>query len=88
MEKHHEKDPEIEKGPHAKKVEVTVDRKKKKVDSGPYRVSVFKHEVDVPPEKELDQIVNGHIKPLNDNETIVIAGGEVFVSHERSGAAS
>jgi hypothetical protein len=74
--------------PHTHLVEVTVDRKKKKVQAGPYRVSVFKHEVGVPPEKELDQIVKGVIKPLDDNATIVIAGGEVFVSHERTGAAS
>jgi hypothetical protein len=69
-------------------VEVIVDRVKKKVKPGPYRVSVFKHEVGVAAEKELDQIIKGSIKPLDDNETIVIAGGEVFISHERTGAAS
>jgi hypothetical protein len=69
-------------------VEVIVDRRKKKVKAGPYRVSVFKHEVGVPPEKALDQIVNGAIKALDDNDTIVIAGGEVFISHERTGANS
>ena len=69
-------------------VVVSVDRQKKKVQAGPYRVATFKHEVGVPPEKELDQIINGVIKPLDDNSTIVIAGGEVFISHERTGAAS
>jgi hypothetical protein len=69
-------------------VEVTVDKQKKKVEAGPYRVSVFKHTVGVPPEKELDQIIHKVIKPLDDNATIIIAGEEVFVSHERTGAAS
>ena len=39
-------------------------------------------------EKELDQIIKGVITPLNDDATIVIAGGEVFISHERTGRAS
>jgi hypothetical protein len=74
--------------PHPHLVEVTVDRIVKKVHAGPYRVSVFKHDVGVPPEKELDQIIHGIITPLNDEATIVIAGGEVFISHERSGRSS
>ncbi len=74
--------------PTAHLVEVLVDRERKMVQAGPYRVSVFKHDVGVPPEKELDQIVDGVIKPLNDDETIVITGGEVFISHERKGRAS
>jgi len=74
--------------PHQHLVVVTVDKQKKKVEAGPYRVSVFKHAVGVPPEKELDQIIHGVIKPLDDNATIIIAGDEIFISHERTGAAS
>jgi hypothetical protein len=77
-----------DKGPKPHLVEVNVDRHPRKVQAGPYRVAVFKHEVGVPPEKELDQIIKGAITPLDDNATIVIAGGEKFVSHERTGAAS
>lgn len=76
------------KHPGKNQVEVTVDNKKRKIESGPYTVSVFKDEVKVPPEKELDQIINGVITPLDDNASIIIAGGEVFISHERTGAAS
>ena len=79
---------ETHKGPRPHLVAVIVDRITKKVQAGPYRVSVFKHEVGVPPEKELDQIIKGVITPLDDNATIVIAGGEKFISHERTGAAS
>lgn len=88
MEKQNEVGETPEKGPHPHLVTVTVDRHEKKVQAGPYRVSVFKHEVGVPPEKEIDEIIKGVIKPLDDNATIVIAGGEVFISHERTGAAS
>lgn len=88
MEKDKQTLAEPEKGSHPHLVEVIVDNHPKKVQAGPYRVSVFKHEVGVPPEKELDQIIKGQIKPLDDNATMVIAGGEKFVSHERTGAAS
>ena len=88
MEKQQDKATEAEKGPSTHLVEVTVDHKQKKLQAGPYRVSVFKHEVGVPSEKELDQIIHGVITPLDDEATIIIAGGEVFVSHERTGAAS
>jgi hypothetical protein len=86
-----EKQPEIQHDqpkPHPDFVEVIVDRIARKVLAGPYRVSVFKQDVGVPPEKELDQIIKGVITPLDDNATIVIAGGEKFVSHERTGAFS
>jgi hypothetical protein len=78
----------LEKRPVNHLVEVLVDGKKKLVETGPYRVSVFKHTVGVPPEKELDQVIHGIIKPLDDNATINITGNEVFISHERTGAAS
>lgn len=88
MEKEKASQSAPEKGTHPHLVEVIVDSHPKKVQAGPYRVSVFKHDVGVPPEKELDQIIKGQIKPLDDNATIVIAGGEKFISHERTGAAS
>ena len=88
MEKEKTSKSEHDKHPHPHLVEVIVDSHPKKVQAGPNRVSVFKHDVGVPPEKELDQIIKGQIKPLDDNATIVIAGGEKFISHERTGAAS
>jgi hypothetical protein len=81
-----ESGPEVRADQHL--VVIVVDNQKKKVEAGPYRVSVLKHAVGVPPEKELDQIIHGIIKPLDDNATINIAGNEIFISHERTGAAS
>jgi len=88
MENVRESDTQKEKRPDTHLVVVRVDGQKKNVTAGPYRVSVFKHTVGVPPEKELDQIIKGVITPLNDDATIVIAGHETFISHERTGAAS
>lgn len=88
MDKEKVPNSEHDKQPHPHLVEVIVDHHPKKVQAGPYRVSVFKHEVGVPPEKELDQVIKGQIEPLDDSATIVIAGGEKFISHERTGAAS
>lgn len=73
--------------PH-KFVHVTVDKKDHEVRPGRRLVSEFKHEVGVPPEKALEQVVHGQLTPLNDTDTIDIKGGEVFVSHARQGGSS
>jgi hypothetical protein len=88
MDKQSEIVPSGAKAPEPHLVEVIVDKHPRKVAAGPYRVSVFKSAVGVGPEKELDQIIKGVITPLDDNATIVIAAGEKFISHERTGAAS
>jgi hypothetical protein len=42
----------------------------------------------VPRADELEQIVNGKLVPLADDGSVVIKGGEQFVSHPRSGGSS
>jgi hypothetical protein len=69
-------------------VTVTVDNIVKTVHRGHYTVAAFKQAVGVDPSKELDEIVNGEIKPLDDNGSLVIKGGEIFISHARSGGSS
>ena len=59
-----------------------------KVHRGSYLVSEFKEKVKVDASQELDQVIDGQFKPLDDNEHIVIKGGEVFVSHARCGGSS
>lgn len=70
------------------KVEVVVDNKKHPVFPGPYIVSTFKEIVKVPAAKVLEEAVNGELKLLDDGQTITIEGGEVFVSHVRTGGSS
>jgi hypothetical protein len=71
-----------------REVQVTVDNVKHEVHRGDYLVSEFKRLVGVDPARELDEIVNGELKPLDDNAHIVIKGGEVFVSHVRTGGSA
>jgi hypothetical protein len=73
---------------HKHKVTVSVDGKERKLEPGTYVVSEFKREVHVDAEKELEEIVHGELKPLDDAATITIKGGEVFVSHVRRGGSS
>lgn len=69
-------------------VPVTVDGVKHEVPRGDYVVSDFKKLVGVDAARELDEVANGELKPLDDNARIVIKGGEVFVSHVRTGGSS
>lgn len=73
---------------HEREVRVEVDKKFHEVRPGEYRVAAFKELVGVPPTKELEQIIHGEMKPLSDDATICIGGGEVFVSHVRRGGSS
>ncbi len=74
---------------HAKKtVKVEVDNHPKHVAPGTYVVSAFKELVDVPADKDLDQVINGTLTTLDDNASITIEGGEVFFSHVRRGGSS
>ena len=74
--------------PHPKLVTVTVDGKKHEVPEGEYVVSEFKKLAGVDASKELDEIIHGELKPLDDNSKIHIKGGEVFISHARRGGSS
>lgn len=69
-------------------VVVVVDGHRKTVRSGKYIVAEFKATVGVPAEYELDEVVRGEFRPLNDDATIHIKGEEVFVSHVRRGGSS
>jgi hypothetical protein len=65
-----------------------VDGKPVRVLEGNYVVSEFKRLVGVDAARELDEVVHGELRPLNDNQVIHIKGGEVFISHARSGGSS
>ncbi len=69
-------------------VTVTVDGKPHVVLEGTYVVAEFKKLVGVDASKELDEVVRGELKPLDDNQHIHIKGGEVFISHARQGGSS
>lgn len=69
-------------------ITITVDGIEKRVPRGRYIVSVFKQLVGVDASRELDEVVHGEFKPLDDNATIEIKQHEKFVSHVRTGSSS
>jgi hypothetical protein len=69
-------------------VTVTVDGVEKRVPRGTYIVSAFKQLVGVDASRELDEVVHGEFKPLDDNSRITIEHHEKFVSHVRTGSSS
>jgi hypothetical protein len=69
-------------------VSVSVDGVEKHVPEGTYIVADFKRFVGVDPAKQLDEIVHGEFKPLDDNGSITIEKHERFVSHVRTGSSS
>lgn len=69
-------------------VSVTVDGAEKRVRRGNYVVSEFKATVGVDAALALDEVIEGQFKELSDDAKLKIKGGEVFISHARSGASS
>jgi len=69
-------------------ITVTLDSVPKQIRQGHYRVSELKTMLGVPAELELDQVVDGEFKPLDDNNNINVKEHDVFVSHVRRGGAS
>lgn len=71
-----------------KKVKIDVDNHPKHVVPGTYRVADFKELIDVPADKDLDQVISGNLTTLLDEASISVSGGEVFFSHVRRGGSS
>jgi hypothetical protein len=69
-------------------VTVTVDGVERRVPRGTYIVSAFKQLVGVDASRELDEVIHGEFKPLDDNSSIAIEHHEKFVSHVRTGSSS
>jgi hypothetical protein len=72
----------------AKEASITVDGRSSTIPEDTYLVSDFKKLVGVDPSKELDEVVHGELKPLDDNQKIHIKSGEIFISHARQGGSS
>jgi hypothetical protein len=69
-------------------ITVIVDGVERRVPEGTYVVSAFKQLVGVDASRELDEVVHGEFKPLNDSATITVEEREKFVSHVRTGSSS
>jgi hypothetical protein len=69
-------------------ITVTIDSVPKQIRQDHYLVSELKKVLGVAPELELDEVVNGEFRPLDDNARINVKDQDVFVSHVRRGGAS
>ena len=69
-------------------VTITIDNKLFTVHRGSKTVVELKQLAGIPLAYELEEIVDGKLVPLKDDQRVVIKGGERFVSHPRSGASS
>ena len=76
-------------GPHGHQfVTITVDNVEYEIHRGHQTVVEIKNLAGVSLADELNQIVEGEVVKLPDDGSVVIKGGEVFVSQPASGGAA
>lgn len=86
--------PEVQQGQptskegHGHQVPVTIDSRTVEIQSREYLISQLKAALGVDPSRELEQVVDGKLVPLDDNAKVHISGSESFVSHVRGGGSS
>lgn len=73
---------------HGQLVTITLDSVPRTIEEGVYKVAELKTKFSIPAEYELDEVVNGEFKPLNNERSVHIKGGEVFVSHVPQGGSA
>jgi hypothetical protein len=73
---------------HGHEVPVTIDNRTVEIQAREWVVAELKTALGVDPSRELEQLVDGKLVPLDDNAKIHIRGHEVFVSHVRGGGSS
>lgn len=79
------KPPHPEPGPE---VHITINGIEKLIHRGHQTVEAIKKLGGVPLADELEQVINKKLVPLPDDGAVTIKGGEVFMSHVRSGGSS
>src|SRR6266478_2595429 len=77
--------PRPEPGPE---VHITINGVSRLIHRGRQTVAEIKKVGEVPAADELEQLINGKLTPLPDDGAVTIKGGEVFMSHVRSGGSS
>lgn len=77
--------PDPQPGPE---VQITINGVAKTIHRGRRTVVEIKQLGGVALADELEQLVEGKLQPLADDGAVTIKGGEVFMSHARSGGSS
>lgn len=69
-------------------VNITVNGQTYTIHRGHQTVTAIKQVAQVPLAYDLEQVIDGVLKPLPDDGAVTLKGGEVFVSHPKDAAAS
>lgn len=69
-------------------VAVTLNNDTYEIQRGNYKIPELKSALGINSDYVIDQIIAGEFIELSDDGKVVIKGGEVFVSHVRSGCSS
>jgi hypothetical protein len=80
-----DRQPGPEPGPE---VHITINGESKPIHRGRRAVVEIKTLGGVPLADELEQLIDGKLKPLPDDCAVTIKGAEVFMSHVRSGGSA
>lgn len=69
-------------------VEISINGIKHQITRGRHSVAEIKKLGSVPLADDLEEVVQGQLKPLPDDGYVEIRGEEMFVSHPKSGSSS
>jgi hypothetical protein len=69
-------------------VTITIDNVVRTIHRGHQTVAEIKQVGKVPLAYDLEEVVDGVLKPLPDDGAVTLKGGEVFVSHPKDAASS
>ncbi len=69
-------------------VTITINNVLKHIHRGHQTVAAIKTLGGVPLADDLEEVVNGRLKPLADDGAVTIKGGEVFISHPKDSGSS
>lgn len=73
---------------HSHDVTITIDGSPRNIQPGNYTLVDLKQLLQIDPCHDLDEVICGEFRPLEDSVKTHIKGGEVFVSHVPCGASS
>lgn len=73
---------------HDHKVTVSLDGVARQIQRGNYMVADLKQVLSIDSCRDLDEVVCGELRPLEDSGRTHIEGGEILVSHVKCGASS
>lgn len=73
---------------HGNEVTVLLDGAPRQVRRGNYVVADLKQVLSIDSCRDLDEVVCGELRPLEDSGRTHIEGGEILVSHVKCGASS